>query len=99
MSLFKRKDSSVYWVKITINGRTVQKSTGTPDKTKAQEFHDPKKSSCPFYAGAGSHGGGVNCRPRRYFTNAKLRIRHQRCMLVNCSAVDRSALKKAAIRR
>lgn len=44
MSLFKRKDSSVYWIKITVNGRTVQKSTGTPDKTKAQEFHDRLKA-------------------------------------------------------
>jgi integrase len=44
MSLFKRKDSSVWWIKITVNGRTVQKSTGTPDKSKAQEFHDRLKA-------------------------------------------------------
>ena len=44
MSLFKRKDSSVWWIKITVNGRTVQKSTGTPDKNKAQEFHDRLKA-------------------------------------------------------
>lgn len=44
MSLFKRKDSSVWWIKITVNGRTVQKSTGTPDKNKAQEFHDKLKA-------------------------------------------------------
>lgn len=44
MSLFKRKDSSVYWIKITVNGRTVQKSTGTPDKNKAQELHDKLKA-------------------------------------------------------
>ena len=44
MSLFKRKDSSVYWIKIIVNGRTVQKSTGTPDKQKAQELHDKLKA-------------------------------------------------------
>ncbi len=43
MSLFKRKDSSVWWVKIIIDGRKVQRSTGTDDKTKAQEFHDRLK--------------------------------------------------------
>lgn len=44
MSLFKRKDSSVYWIKVIVNGRTVQKSTGTPDKQKAQELHDKLKA-------------------------------------------------------
>jgi len=44
MSLFKRKDSSVWWIKISLNGRIVQKSTGTPDKNKAQEFHDRLKA-------------------------------------------------------
>ena len=44
MSLFKRKDSSFWWVKITVNGRTVQKSTRTPDKTQVQEFHDRLKT-------------------------------------------------------
>lgn len=44
MSLFKRKDSSVWWIKIAVNGRIVQKSTGTPDKNKAQEFHDRLKA-------------------------------------------------------
>ena len=43
MSLFKRKDSSVWWVKIVIDGRKVQRSTGTDDKIKAQEFHDRLK--------------------------------------------------------
>lgn len=44
MSLFKRQDSSNFWVKITINGRTVQRSTGTGDKAQAQEFHDRLKA-------------------------------------------------------
>jgi len=46
MSLYKRKDSKVWWVKITINGRIVQKSTGTTDKHQAQEFHDRLKTEC-----------------------------------------------------
>lgn len=44
MSLFKRKDSSVWWIKIVIDGRKVQRSTGTDDKIKAQEFHDRLKA-------------------------------------------------------
>lgn len=45
MSLYRRKDSSVWWVKISISGRTVSKSTGTADKVKAQEYHDRLKVS------------------------------------------------------
>jgi len=44
MSLFKRKDSSCWWVKVIIDGRKVQRSTGTDDKIKAQEFHDRLKA-------------------------------------------------------
>lgn len=44
MSLFKRKDSSCWWVKIIIDGRKIQRSTGTDDKTKAEEFHDRLKA-------------------------------------------------------
>lgn len=46
MSLFKRKDSTNWWIKIThANGRCVQQSTGTCDKLKAQELHDKLKAS------------------------------------------------------
>lgn len=45
MSLYKRKDSSVYWVKLHHSGRVVQKSTGTSDKEAAREFHDRLKVS------------------------------------------------------
>lgn len=44
MSLFKRKDSSFWWVKIIIDGRKVQRSSGTEDKALAQEFHDRLKA-------------------------------------------------------
>ncbi len=45
MSLYRRKDSSAWWIKVSINGRTVSKSTGTADKVDAQEFHDRLKVS------------------------------------------------------
>lgn len=45
MSLYRRKDSSVWWIKVSIGGRTVSKSSGTADKVKAQEFHDRLKVS------------------------------------------------------
>ncbi len=44
MSLFKRKDSAKWWIKITISGKTIQESTGTADKVAAQEYHDRRKS-------------------------------------------------------
>lgn len=45
MSLYKRKDSSVWWVKLHHSGKIVQRSTGTADKVKAQEYHDRLKAS------------------------------------------------------
>jgi len=38
MSLYKRKDSTVWWVRFTHKGRRVQQSTGTNDRQKAQEY-------------------------------------------------------------
>lgn len=45
MSLFKRNDSPYWWIKLTHDGRPLQKSTGTTDKAKAQEYHDKLKAS------------------------------------------------------
>ena len=44
MSLYKRKDSQVYWVKLSIGGQVIQRSTGTAVKKLAQEFHDKLKA-------------------------------------------------------
>lgn len=44
MSLYKRSDSPYWWVKFTILGETVSRSTGTADEVKAQEFHDRLKA-------------------------------------------------------
>jgi integrase len=44
MSLYKRKDSTLWWVKLTVNGRCLQKSTGTADRKAAQEYHDRLKA-------------------------------------------------------
>lgn len=38
MSLYKRKDSTVWWVRFTHKGQRVQQSTGTNDRQKAQEY-------------------------------------------------------------
>ena len=45
MSLFKRKDSPFWWVKISHRGRRVQQSTGIADRSKAREYHDKLKAS------------------------------------------------------
>jgi integrase len=44
MSLYKRKDSQVYWVKLSIGGQVIQRSSGTAVKLEAQEFHDKLKA-------------------------------------------------------
>lgn len=46
MSLYERKDSPYWWVKLTPrSGPPIQRSTGTADKVAAQEFHDRLKVS------------------------------------------------------
>jgi integrase len=45
MSLYKRNDSPHWWVKISHSGTTIQRSTGTEDKSQAQEYHDKLKAS------------------------------------------------------
>lgn len=46
MSLFKRKDSPYWWVKLTPrSGAPIQRSTGTADKVAAQEYHDKLRAS------------------------------------------------------
>jgi len=45
MSLYKRKDSPHWWVKISHGGTAIQRSTGTEDKRQAQEYHDKLKAS------------------------------------------------------
>lgn len=44
MSLYKRGDSPNWWVKLSHNGRTIQRSAGTTDRRKAKEYHDKLKA-------------------------------------------------------
>lgn len=44
MSLYKRKDSPYWWVKLTVSGRRVSESTGTASKRQAREYHDKRKT-------------------------------------------------------
>jgi len=47
MSLYRRKDSRYWWVKLAAianESGPLQVSSGTPDKRKAQEFHDKLKA-------------------------------------------------------
>lgn len=66
MSLYKRKDSSFWWVKFRHNGRTIQESSGTDDRLKAQEFHDRRKAELWEQARLGS-------KPRRSWKEAVVR--------------------------
>jgi len=45
MSLYKRKDSSIWWVRFTHKGKRVQQSSGTPVREKAEEYEAKLKSS------------------------------------------------------
>lgn len=40
MSLYKRKDSDIWWVNIRHAGRRVRRSTGTADRAAAQKLHN-----------------------------------------------------------
>ena len=44
MSLYKREGSPYWWVRFIHSGKRVQKSAGTSDRQKAQEYHDKLKS-------------------------------------------------------
>ncbi|HEU0187471.1 MAG TPA: site-specific integrase [Gallionellaceae bacterium] len=44
MPLFRRKNSTTWWIDITINGERIQRSAGTDNKQQAQEFHDRLKT-------------------------------------------------------
>lgn len=45
MSIFKRADSIIWWMDFTgADGKRVKRTTGTPDKQKAQELHDRLKA-------------------------------------------------------
>lgn len=44
MSLYKRPGSPYWWVRFVHNGKRIQKSAGTSDRLKAQEYHDRLKS-------------------------------------------------------
>lgn len=45
MSLYKRKDSTFWWIKISHGGRILYQSTETADRKKAQEYHDKLKAA------------------------------------------------------
>ncbi|MGA7750295.1 MAG: site-specific integrase, partial [Gallionella sp.] len=45
MSLHKRKDSTIWWVRFTHNGNRIQQSSGTPLRIKAEEYEAKLKSS------------------------------------------------------
>ncbi len=45
MSLYKRKDSSIWWVRFSHKGRRIQQSSGTAERIKAAEYEAKLKSS------------------------------------------------------
>ena len=44
MSLYRRKDSPYWWIKLSHDGRAIQRSAGTSDLKKAREYHDKLKA-------------------------------------------------------
>jgi len=43
MPLFQRNNSTIWWIDFTIDGKRIQRTTGTSDKQQAQEIHDRLK--------------------------------------------------------
>ncbi|NGY05351.1 tyrosine-type recombinase/integrase [Solimonas terrae] len=67
MSLYKRKDSPFWWVKISRQGHCpLQESTGTANKRQAREYHDRRRAEVWE-----QHRLGV--KPRRKWEEAVLR--------------------------
>jgi len=66
MSLYKRKDSPHWWVKLSLKGRRIQQSTGTSERYQAQEYHDRLKASLWEQARLG-------VQPRRSWNEAVVR--------------------------
>ncbi len=44
MPLFRRKNSTIWWIDFTIDGKRIQRTTGTDNKQQAQEVHDRLKT-------------------------------------------------------
>jgi hypothetical protein len=44
MAIYRPKESSLWWLDVTIGGRRIRESTGTEDRRKAQEYHDKLKA-------------------------------------------------------
>ena len=44
MAIYRPKESSLWWLDVTIGGRRIRESTGTEDRKKAQEYHDKLKA-------------------------------------------------------
>lgn len=43
MAIYRQKNSPIWHIDITLDGRRIRQSTGTNDKLKAQEYHDRLK--------------------------------------------------------
>lgn len=44
MSLFKQKNSTIWWALLYHDGKRIRESTGTADKKEAQKWHDQRKA-------------------------------------------------------
>jgi integrase len=45
MSLFKRKDSTLWWIRFTHKGRRIQQGSGTPNRIQAEEYEAKLRSN------------------------------------------------------
>jgi hypothetical protein len=45
MSLYKRKDSTIWWISFTHKGNRIQQSSGTSERLKAEEYEAKLRSS------------------------------------------------------
>ncbi len=72
MSLYKRKDSKIWWINISSpNGKRIRESTGTTNKKEAQEYHDRKKSDV-------WRQSKLNEKPRRLWQEAVIRFLNEK---------------------
>jgi integrase len=91
MSLYKRKDSPYWWIKLSHNGRAVQKSTGTTDRVKAREYHDKLRAQLWDVTRLG-------LRPSHTWEEAVLRWLDERGQIRNGTVNRTLALLRAVLR-
>ncbi len=71
MPIYRRKNSTTWWIDITIDGKRIQRSTSTENRQQAQEFHDRLRTELWEHKRLGT-------KPRRTWQEAVVRYAEEK---------------------